>query len=109
MVAQHRVSEAAEFTILRGWVCAVIPKRARAVLDARAVTNAAELEDALQDHLILDGERTEGQAAIFKKASGEVSRERECQSLRAISVASRATRHMSIGLGRVILTRPGQQ
>ena len=46
------------------------------MLDARAVTNAADLVDALQDHLILDGDRTEGQAAIFKKPGGEVSKER---------------------------------
>ena len=105
MIAPHRVSEAAEFTILRGWVCAVIPKRARAMLDARSVTNAAELVDALQDHLIIDAERTEGQAAILV---GKLA-ERECQGLRATSVASRATRHMSVGLGRVILARPGQQ
>ena len=76
MVAPHRVSEAAEFAILRGWVSAGISKKARASLDARAVTNAAELVDALQDHLILEGERTEGQAAIFKKVSVEPSRER---------------------------------
>ena len=46
------------------------------MLDARAVTNAVELVHALQDHLILDGDRTEGQAAIFKKAGGEVNKER---------------------------------
>ena len=76
MVAPHRVKEEAEFSIMRGWVCAAIPRRARAVLDIRAVTNAAELVDALQDHLILEGERTEGQAAIFKGASSEASKER---------------------------------
>ena len=32
--------------------------------------------DALQDHLILEGEHTEGQAAIFRRANSEVSRER---------------------------------
>ena len=72
----HRVSEAAEFAILRGWVSAGISKKARATLDARAVTNTAELVDALQDHLILEGKRTEGQAAIFKKHSVEPSKER---------------------------------
>ena len=76
MVAPHKASEELEFAILRGWVCAIVPKKARTVLDARAVTNAADLVDALQDHLILDGDRTEGQAAIFKKPGGEVSKER---------------------------------
>ena len=57
-------------------MCSIVPKKARAVLDARAVTNAAELVDVLQDHLILEGECTEVQAAIFRRASSEVSRER---------------------------------
>ena len=76
MVAPHTVQREVEFSIIRGWICSVIPKRARAVLDTRAVTNAAELVDALQDHLILEGERTEGQAAIFRHVSSEISRER---------------------------------
>ena len=54
-------------------MCAIILKKARAMLDTRAVTNAAELVDTL---LILDGERTEGQAAIFRKVSSETSKER---------------------------------
>ena len=81
MIAPHRVSDEAEFTILRGWVCSVIPKRARTLIDARAVTNAAELVDALQDHLILEGDRTDGQAAIFKNAGGEGNRERVAGSV----------------------------
>ena len=31
------------------------------------ITNASELINALQDHLVLEGDRSEGQAAIFKK------------------------------------------
>ena len=54
----------------------VVPKRARAALDSRAVSTAAELIDTLQDHLILEGDRTEGQAAIFKRAGGEGSKDR---------------------------------
>ena len=76
MVAPHRVSEEAEFAILRGWICSVIPKKARLVLDARAVTTAADLVDALQDHLMLDGDRTEGQAAIFRRPASEGSEKR---------------------------------
>ena len=66
MVAPLRASEALEFAVLRPWVCSVIPKRARAVLDVRAVATAADLVDALQDHLMVDGNRTEGQAAVFR-------------------------------------------
>ena len=76
MVAPHMVQREVEFSIIRGWICSVIPMRARAVLDTRVVTNAAELVDALQDYLILEGERTEGQAAIFRHVSSETSRER---------------------------------
>ena len=73
IIAPNKVSQEVEFALLRGWVCSVIPKRARVVLDSRVVSNEAELVDALQDHLILEGDRTEGQAAIFKKAAGEGS------------------------------------
>ena len=43
LVAPHKVPEGAEFSIMRGWMCSIVPKKARAVLDARAVTNAADL------------------------------------------------------------------
>ena len=76
MIAPGRASEEVEFSILRGWVGTVIPKRARAALDARVVGNAAELVNALQDHLVLEGDRTEGQAAIFKKGASENVKER---------------------------------
>ena len=67
MIAPLKLGEAVEFAILRPWVCAAVPKKARAVLDARSVSTAIELIDALQDHLLMDGDRTEGQAAIFRK------------------------------------------
>ena len=76
MVAPHRVGEKAEFTILRGWISVVVPRKARIALDARVVNNAAELIDALQDYLIMEGSRTEGQAAIFGKMSSEGGKER---------------------------------
>ena len=78
MVAPLRPSEDLEFAILRPWICSVIPKKARAVLDARTVTTAVDLIDALQDHLMVEGDRTEGQAAIFRKQahSGEGSGEK---------------------------------
>ena len=76
MIAPGRASEEVEFAILRGWIGAVVPKRARAALDTRVVGNAAELVNALQDHLVLEGDRTEGQAAIFKKGSSESNKDR---------------------------------
>ena len=65
-----------EFAILRGWVGCVIPKRARATLDARNVENSLGLVNALQDFLVLEGEKNEGQTATFKRSSGEFVRER---------------------------------
>ena len=76
MIAPHGVIEEVEFSIIRGWVCAIVPKRARAVLDTRAAGNAAELVDALQDHLILESDRSEGQAAIFRRVVHDAGKER---------------------------------
>ena len=76
MLAPGKASEEIEFAMLKGWISTVIPKKARAALEARVVTNATELANALQDHLVLEGGRTEGQAAIFKKENGEGNRDR---------------------------------
>ena len=77
MIAPRRVEEETEFTILRGWISSVVPRRARMALKARNITNAVELVDALQDYLIMEGGRTEGQAAVFKKGyESEGGRER---------------------------------
>ena len=67
MVAPGKTSEEVEFAILRGWISNVISKRARTALDLRVVGSATELINALQDYLVLEGDRTEGQAAIFRK------------------------------------------
>ena len=67
VVAPHKIGEEAEFAILKGWVSSVIPKKGRMILDARAVMSVTELIDALQDYLMMEGDRTEGQAAVFKK------------------------------------------
>ena len=76
LLSPSKVGPEVEFALLRAWVGSVGPKRARAALDSRAVSTAAELIDTLQDHLILEGDRTEGQAAIFKRAGGEGSKDR---------------------------------
>ena len=74
--APGKLSEEMEFSILRGWVAGVIPKRAKAALDARSVENSLGLVDALRDYLELEGDRNEGQSAIFRKNGVEPVRER---------------------------------
>ena len=65
-----------EFALLKGWIYTVIPKRARASLDARVVSKAAELVAALQDFLTLEGESGSGVTAVFKGRTGDGGRER---------------------------------
>ena len=69
MVAPLKVPADLEFAILKPWVWAVMPKKARMLLDSRVVTSPVELIGALQDHLVMEGERLEGQVAVFKKQS----------------------------------------
>ena len=76
VVAPGKLSEEVEFSLLRGWVGVVIPKRARAAMDARTIGDSAGLVNALQDFLALEGEKSEGQTATFKRSSGEFVRER---------------------------------
>ena len=76
MIAPGRISEEIEFAILRGWLGTVIPKKARAAVDARVVNDAPGFINALQDFLVLEGDKGEGQTATFRKGSGEVSKER---------------------------------
>ena len=79
MVAPLKLSEAMEFAILRPWVSAAVSKKARMVLDSRAVSTPVELIDALQDHLVMEGDRTEGQYAVFRRQAhgSEVSSDRK--------------------------------
>ena len=72
MVAPEKLSAHVEFCILKPWLWASVGRRCRMVLDARSVTNSEELLGALQDYLVSDGERTEGQAAVFK-GEGQVA------------------------------------
>ena len=66
MVAPELLSARAEFAILKAWVWANVPRKCRQVLDARVVDNSEGLLGALQDFLASDGERVEGQAAVFR-------------------------------------------
>ena len=61
----------------------MIPRRARACLDVRAVNTAAELVDALLYHLMIEGSRTEGQAAVFKKQTYASSSSSESKDRKA--------------------------
>ena len=69
MVAPQKLTPELEFGLLKPWVWSVVPKKARLVLDSRAVSTAGELMEALQDYLVMEGERTEGQAAVFGRQS----------------------------------------
>ena len=69
--------------LIKAWVCSIVPKKARLILEARVVSNVADLIDALQDHLSLEGEHFEGQAAMFGKQvehSGHSGKGRNYQS-----------------------------
>ena len=70
-VAPARLDEAVEFAILRGWLGNVIPRRAKAAIDARAPENSVSLVNALRDHLELEGDRSGGQCATFRKGGAE--------------------------------------
>ena len=77
MVAPQKLTPELEFALLKPWVWSIVSKKARLVLDSRTVGTSAELIEALQDHLVMEGERTEGQAAVFKGQSpSEGGRER---------------------------------
>ena len=67
MVAPSRLPADIEFAIMKCWIWSVVPRRARILLDSRVVTSSGELIGALQDRLVLEGERSEGQVAVFKR------------------------------------------
>ena len=70
-VAPGRLEEKVEFSILRGWLGHVIPRKAKAAIDARAPEDAGGLVTALRDHLELEGDRASGQSATFRRDGGE--------------------------------------
>ena len=71
LVAPAKLAGEAEFSLLKGWIYAVVPRRARAALDARSVEDVTGLIGALQDFLAVEGEKGEGQTATFKKGAVE--------------------------------------
>ena len=78
LLAPTKISEEAEFAFMKGWIFHVIPKGARRVLDTRTLGDSAEVVDALQDYLSLEGVCNSGQAATFKvELAGQGERPRE--------------------------------
>ena len=79
MAAPSKIPEELEFAFMKGWISHVVPRGARRVLDARPLTNNAEVVGALQDYLSLEGDCKFGQASTFRgewTSSGERPRER---------------------------------
>ena len=76
VVAPEKMGEKMEFAILRGWLGGVVPKRAKAALDARAAEDSVGIVNALRDFLELEGDRTDGQNATFKRNSGEFNKDK---------------------------------
>ena len=77
MAAPEKIGPKLEFFLLKGWVGAVIPKRARIALDARVVEDPGALITALQDFLAINGEKGEGQTAVFRGNSFGENRDRD--------------------------------
>ena len=67
LIAPEKAGERFEFNILKGWVSSIIPRKAKMAMDMRSVESVAELLSALQDHLMLEGDRTDGQAVVFRR------------------------------------------
>ena len=67
IVAPAKLEADAEFALVKAWVWSVVPKRTKMMLDGRTVTSPSELIRALQDHLVSEGEKGEGQVAVFRK------------------------------------------
>ena len=74
MLAPGKLSEELEFSLVKGWLGSVIPRQARAAMDARSSENAAELTTVLQDYLAIGGD---GKTAIFKKNGAGENFEKE--------------------------------
>ena len=79
MVAPEKPSAALEFSVMKGWVCHVIPRGAKRVLDIMPLGTEAELVAALQNYLGAEGDCKVGQAPTFRAeagSQGEKPRER---------------------------------
>ena len=67
IVAPAKIEPGAEFALIKAWIWSVVPRRAKVLLDSRVVTSSVELIGALHDHLVMEGEKGEGQVAVFRR------------------------------------------
>ena len=67
IVAPAKLESGVEFALVKAWIWSIVPRRTRILLDSRVVTSPGELIGALQDHLVMEGERSEGQVAVFRR------------------------------------------
>ena len=81
MVAPLKLSAEVEFALLKPWVWSLVGRKARQVLDARVIKNSGDLVGALQDYLVTEGERVEGQAALFRYEGQAVVGRRQAQGV----------------------------
>ena len=102
MLAPGKLSEELEFGLVKGWVGTVLPRKARAAMDARVTNSAAELIAVLQDFLALEGD---GKTATFKKNGGGAGMRGKWlghSNLPATSVARLATRRQTAGKAALV-------
>ena len=77
IAAPVKIGAELKFSLLKGWVGTVIPKKARIALDARVVEDPGALITAVQDFLAVSGDKGEGQTAVFRGNSFNEGREKE--------------------------------
>ena len=66
LIAPGVVTPEIEFSVLQAWVYHMIPKKAKVALDNRVINDPNDLVEALQNHLLLEGDRKVGQASTFR-------------------------------------------
>ena len=67
MVAPDKAEPSLEFSVVKAWILSVVPRGTRLLLDSRTIANQTDLILALQDHLVIEGEKGEGQVAVFRE------------------------------------------
>ena len=75
MVAPTILDKELEFRLVKPWVYACVGRKARAVLDARVVSDVETLVRGLQDYLASEGDRVSGKTAVFGVESSSFRRQ----------------------------------
>ena len=75
MVAPTILDKELEFKLVKPWVYACVGRKARAVLDARVVSDVETLVRGLQDYLASEGDRISGKTAVFGAESTSFRRQ----------------------------------